>query len=157
MGLLDKLDPVFIKGLGYLCPAPFPTAELVEQTIDEAIIKGRLLSQKLFFMNFKEQLNADLDNILALDEVSESVTLGSGSTAVTGRAVLNISGQTESTWNGGTAIAATAVLPKSVFSTEPKIHEILTVSNGRSYQIDSLAEESTAAWTVLLVADLKAR
>ena len=35
MGLLDKLDPVFIKGLGYLCPAPFPSALYVEQVIEE--------------------------------------------------------------------------------------------------------------------------
>ena len=35
MGILDRLDPVFIKGLGYLCPAPFPSALDVEQVIEE--------------------------------------------------------------------------------------------------------------------------
>ena len=107
--------------------------------------------------NFKTQIALDLDNILAADEVSDDVVLGSGDSAISGKAVLNISGQSEGDWGGGSAIAATATLPKSVFTTTPKIHDTLTVSNGRTYYVGQLVNESSAAWTVSLVSDLKAR
>lgn len=157
MSLLDRFDSVFTDCLACLCPPPYPTALCVEQTIGEAIIKAKHLSDKLYKMTFKEQIREDLNNILAADEVSDDVVLGTGEGAISGKAILNISGQSESTWNGGTAIVATAVLPKSVFSSEPRIHDVLSVSDGRTYRIDSLANESSAAWTVLLVSDLKAR
>lgn len=157
MGLLDRFDSVFTDCLACLCPPPYPTALCVEQTIDEAIIKANILAERLYKMTFKEQTAADLDNILALNEVSDDVVLGVGDSAISGKAVINISGQSESDWRGGTAIAATAVLPKSVFVDEPKVHDFLAVSDGRTYRIDSLVNESSTSWTVLLVSDLKAR
>lgn len=108
-------------------------------------------------MNFKQQIALDLTNILNADEVSENVTLGTGLTAITGKAVLNMSGQSEGEWGGGSAMVASAVLPKSVFTEEPKIHEFLFVETGRTYRIDSIINESNTSWTVQLVADLKAR
>lgn len=157
MSLLDRFDSVFTDCLACLCPPPYPTALCVEQTIDEAIIKAKKTSDRLYKMNFKESIANDLDNILALDEVSEDVVLGSGDAAITGKAVLNINGENEGEWGGGSAIAATATLPKSVFTTTPKIHDTLSVSNGRTYYVGQLVNESSAAWTVSLVSDLKAR
>lgn len=107
-------------------------------------------------MSFKEQIAADLNNILNADEVSENVTLGTGLTAIAGKAVLNVGGQSESEWRGGVCLTATAVLPKSTFP-QPKPHDLLDVTNGRLYSIDHIAEESNVAWVVALVAEKKAK
>ena len=48
MSLLDRFDPVFTECLGCLCPPPYPTALCVEQKIDEAIIKAKILADKQF-------------------------------------------------------------------------------------------------------------
>lgn len=157
MSILDRFDSVFTDCLACLCPPPYPTALCVEQTIDEAIIKANILAEKLYKMTFKEQTAADLDNILALNEVSDDVVLGQGESAISGKAVIDINGQSESDWSGGSSIAATALLPKSVFVAAPKVHDVLTVSNGRTYYICQLVNESSAAWTVSLVSELKAR
>ena len=157
MSILDRFDSVFTDCLACLCPPPYPTALCVEQTIDEAIIKAKKTSDRLYKMNFKESIANDLDNILALNEVSEDVVLGQGESAISGKAIIDINGQSESDWSGGSSIAATAVLPKSVFVTAPKVHEILTVSSGRTYYVGQLVNESSAAWAVSLVSELKAR
>lgn len=157
MSILDRFDSVFTDCLACLCPPPYPTALCVEQTIDEAIIKANILAERLYKMTFKEQTAADLDNILALNEVSDDVVLGQGESAISGKAVIDINGQSESDWSGGSSIAATALLPKSVFVAAPKVHDVLTVSNGRTYYICQLVNESSAAWTVSLVSELKAR
>ena len=157
MSLLDRFDPVFIECLACLCPPPYPTAVCVEQTISEAIIKAKKTSDWLYKMNFKESIANDLDNILALNEVSDDVVLGTGENAISGKAVIDINGQSESDWSGGSSIAATALLPKSVFVAAPKVHDVLTVSNGRTYYVCQLVNESSAAWTVSLVSELKAR
>lgn len=157
MSILDRFDSVFTDCLACLCPPPYPTALCVEQTIDEAIIKADILAERLYKMTFKEQTAADLDNILALNEVSDDVVLGQGESAISGKAVIDINGQSESDWSGGSSIAATALLPKSVFVAAPKVHDVLTVSNGRTYYICQLVNESSAAWTVSLVSELKAR
>ena len=47
MSLLDRFDPVFTDCLGCLCPPPYPTALCVEQKIDEAIIKAKVLADEL--------------------------------------------------------------------------------------------------------------
>lgn len=108
-------------------------------------------------MSFREQAASDLTAILNAQEISDEVTLGSGDTAITGKAVLNMNGQSDSEWGGGSCITATAVLPKSVFPTEPRVHEELTVTGGRTYTVASLIEESPASWKVMLVTSLKAR
>lgn len=108
-------------------------------------------------MNFKQQTVKDLENILMAEEISDVVVLGTGDNAIEGRAVLNMSGQSEAEWGGGSSMTATAVLPKYVFTEEPKIHDFLFVEGGRTYRIDSIVNESSVAWTVQLVSDLKAR
>lgn len=108
-------------------------------------------------MSFREQAALDLTAILSAEEISDEVTLGSGDTAITGKAVLSAGGQSDSEWGGGSCITATAVLPKSVFPTEPRVHEELTVTGGRTYTVANLTDESPVAWTVMLVTSLKAR
>ena len=106
-------------------------------------------------MRFKESIRNDLDGILQADEVSDDVVLGSGESAISGKAVINVNGQSDNEWAGGSVIYATALLPKNTFTTEPKPHETLTVTNGRTYRVVALTNESSSSWIVSIVADNK--
>jgi hypothetical protein len=155
--ILDRVDSVFYDCLGCLCPAPFPTAELVEQKIDEAIIKAKVLAERLYKMTFKEQLANDLENIMNADEVSEEVTYSprNGSESSTIKAIFNDRAESNLAFTDGEAVTPTAVILKSSLAAAPKHNDSITDSDNRVWIVKGIAGESFSSWTLSLIGDVR--
>jgi hypothetical protein len=107
-------------------------------------------------VSFKAQLATDLANIMAAGEISEAVThTPRTGAAVTGNAVVVVVGESDSEWNGGNVIVATAVLAKATFA-KPQSHETIATSSTTWY-VDSIIGESPVSWTVKMFSEQKPR
>lgn len=105
-------------------------------------------------MSFKAQLATDLANIMAAGEISDAITYTPRTgAAVSGSAVIVVDGESDSEWNGGNVIVATAVLAKAIFA-KPQSHETI-LAGSTTWYIDSVIGESPVSWKVRMFSEQK--
>ena len=109
-------------------------------------------------MSLKSQMQADIGNIfLNTDEFAEEVTyIDSANNSNTGKAVINIIGNSDTDWAGGEVLTAEITLDKA-FAGSIKPHEHIVDSESRSWVVINIVNLDFAAVTVSAHMDFKIR
>ena len=109
-------------------------------------------------MSLKSQMQEDISNIfLNTDEFAEDVTyVDSANESHTGKAIINIQGDSDSEWAGGEVLTAEIVMEKS-FAGSIKPHGHIVDSEGRTWTVTQVKNLDFAAITVSAHCDFKIR
>ena len=109
-------------------------------------------------MTLKNQLSADMTStFLNVDEFAEDVSyVDSANNSHTGKAVINIEGDSDTEWAGGDVLTAEITMDKS-FAGAIKPHEHIIDSESRSWVVTDVKNLDFAAVTVSAHTDFKIR
>jgi hypothetical protein len=109
-------------------------------------------------MSLKSQIQSDINNIfLNTDEFAEDVTyVDSENESHTGKAIVNIQGDSDTEWAGGEVLTAEIIMDKT-FGGSIKPHEKITDSENRIWTVTTIKDMDSAAITVSAHTDFKIR
>lgn len=109
-------------------------------------------------MSFKTQLSTDIDKIfLNTAEFAEDITyVDSKNKSYSGKAVIDIKGDSNGDWGGGEVLTADIIMDKT-FAGSIKPHEHIIDSENRSWVVTIVKDIDSASITVSAHTDFKIR